>query len=87
MSRFDLFHGHLFLTRSPPHGLGILFHAAEYPAIGPDFKVDLGFCQLDSPLAFDVEAFDRRNWLFFEVSSLMAGVCTDIRKAMPAAWR
>lgn len=66
LSRFDLFHGHLFVARHA-RALGILFHAAEYPAQSQSFPVELGFCQLHSPQKFDQEAMDYRNWIYFKV--------------------
>lgn len=50
-----------------PHGLGILFHAMEYPKLGDRFDVNLGFCQLDSPVEFDEVAWNHRNWLYHQV--------------------
>ncbi|CAI5535404.1 unnamed protein product [Closterium sp. Naga37s-1] len=45
LSRFDLFHCHLFATHASGR-LGALFHAKEYPAFCTDsFPVNLGFCQ------------------------------------------
>ena len=70
LDRFDLFHAHMFLTRGAPGRapeLGLLFHAKEYPSRCPAFPVDLGFCQLNSTLAFDQRAMDLRNLLFFRV--------------------
>ena len=70
LDRFDLFHAHMFLTRGAPGRaleLGLLFHAKEYPRQCPEFPVDLGFCQLNSTLAFDQRAMDLRNLLFFRV--------------------
>ena len=69
LSRFDLFHGHLFRDRNWPHGLGILFHALEYPAYGGDFGVELGFCQTNSNARFSQRAWDARNWLFYKVNT------------------
>ena len=61
--RYDLFHAHLFVAE--PGGVGLLFHAMEYPARSDSFPHDLGFCQRRSPLAFCAEHMARRNALFF----------------------
>ena len=70
LSRFDLFHGHMFRHSSWPHGLGILFHAMEYPCYGESFDIDLGFCQVNSPIGFDQRAWHQRNWIYYQVESL-----------------
>jgi hypothetical protein len=45
LSRFDLFHGHIF-TSYDTNRLGILFHAREYPAYNNStFPLNLGYCQ------------------------------------------
>ncbi|KAK8946320.1 hypothetical protein KSP39_PZI006365 [Platanthera zijinensis] len=45
LSRYDFFHGHLFLA-SGSRRLGILFHAREYPAFEKEkFPYNMGFCQ------------------------------------------
>jgi len=65
LSRFDLHHAHLFSAHKGL-GLGLLFHAMEYPAYDPgEWPVDLGFCQCGSPLAFDAAGMDWRNLLYF----------------------
>eukprot|EP00873_Tetraselmis_striata_P009983 jgi/Tetstr1/430247/TSEL_020075.t1 len=65
LSRFDLFHAHLFLdhsTREP----GLLFHAQEYPAFDEDtFPYQLGFCQEGSPLAYNPQQMVLRNVLWW----------------------
>ena len=66
LNRFDLFHAHLF----QPHdrqGLGLLFHAAEYPARSAAFPVHLGYCQANSTLAYAEGAMDLRNIVYFQV--------------------
>eukprot|EP00891_Asterochloris_glomerata_P002779 jgi/Astpho2/2779/Aster-x1098 len=68
LSRFDLFHAHLFCERTS-NQLGMLFHAHEYPAMGPDFKINLGFCQRGSNLEFNAHAMDFRNLIWFELSA------------------
>lgn len=48
LSRFDLFHAHLFYNRTEGV-LGMLFHAKEYPAFDEcAFPYELGFCQTGS---------------------------------------
>ncbi|XP_021816948.1 uncharacterized protein LOC110759218 isoform X2 [Prunus avium] len=45
LSRYDLFHGHLFLAIDTGR-LGILFHAKEYPAYDKEvFPYNMGYCQ------------------------------------------
>ena len=74
LSRFDLFHAHLFCERTS-NQLGMLFHTHEYPAMGPDFKIDLGYCQRGSNLEFNAHAMDFRNLLWFGVRQSYS-VCT-----------
>jgi len=69
LDRFDLFHAHMFLARRAPGaapGLGLLFHAKEYPRRSAAFPVNLGFCQANSTLAFDQRAMDLRNLVFYQ---------------------
>jgi hypothetical protein len=67
LSRHDLFHGHLFLSRRCG-GVGLLFHAVEYPKYDPwEFPLNLGYCQADSPIPYNERAMDLRNIIFFEV--------------------
>ena len=69
LSRFDLFHAHVF----QPHGhqgLGLLFHAAEYPAYSPEFDVHLGYCQTNSTVAYEEVRMDQRNIIYYEVRML-----------------
>jgi hypothetical protein len=64
LDRFDLFHAHLF----QPHAggsLGLLFHAAEYPARSPAFPYHLGYCQVNSTLAYEERSMDMRNIVFY----------------------
>ncbi|GLT38018.1 hypothetical protein SLA2020_122910 [Shorea laevis] len=58
LNRYDLFHGHLFITET--RRLGILFHAKEYPA---DFPFPLGFCQKGSTTTYD-DSMNLRNILW-----------------------
>ena len=68
LNRFDLFHGHAFVTA---HGaLGILFHAKEYPAYDEDsFPVDLGFCQKNSILPYDETEASMRTVLWLGIDN------------------
>ena len=61
LSRFDLFHGHLFSARDC---VGLLMHTREYPALGPGFDVNLGFCQAGSSVAWDASLQSLRNLLY-----------------------
>jgi hypothetical protein len=64
LSRFDLFHAHVFVDRNAETA-GLLFHAAEYPRLDDEtFPHDLGFCQRNSPWTFDPEKQSRRNALW-----------------------
>ncbi|KXZ41748.1 hypothetical protein GPECTOR_296g798 [Gonium pectorale] len=48
------------------HGLGVLFHACEYPAFHPEsFPFRLGHCQEVSPLQLAPGQLERRNTLWF----------------------
>lgn len=67
LSRFDLFHGHVFLA---PGVFGVLFHAREYPRSD---VYSLGFCQHNSTLPFDEQLQSRRNILFVASASPAAG--------------
>ncbi|KAL6657170.1 hypothetical protein ACP70R_004950 [Stipagrostis hirtigluma subsp. patula] len=63
LSRFDLFHGHLFLA-SGTGRLGILFHAKEYPAFDKElFPYNLGYCQAESNVPYD-DSLNFRNILW-----------------------
>lgn len=70
LDRFDLFHAHLFIAADI--GAGLLFHAAEYPALGPSFKFNLGFCQLDSPLEYSEAKMAWRNLVFIKARPSLA---------------
>mmetsp|Transcript_70583 Transcript_70583/g.181998 ORF Transcript_70583/g.181998 Transcript_70583/m.181998 type:complete len:310 (+) Transcript_70583:61-990(+) len=60
LSRFDLCHGHLFQREDG--GLGILLHAAEYPAFdADDFPIHLGFCQVNSTMPYEARRMRWRN--------------------------
>ncbi|KAK6330442.1 hypothetical protein TWF696_003334 [Orbilia brochopaga] len=61
LSRFDLFHAHLFANPRTKTA-GLVFHAKEYPADDADtFPFNLGFCQLGSNLTFVDKVMRRRN--------------------------
>jgi len=63
LSRYDLFHGHLFLA-SETGRLGILFHAKEYPAFDKElFPYSLGYCQAGSNVQYD-DSMNLRNILW-----------------------
>ncbi|XP_006349750.1 uncharacterized protein [Solanum tuberosum] len=53
LSRFDFFHGHVFLARDSGR-LGILFHAKEYPAYDKEvFPCNMGYCQIGTNVSYD----------------------------------
>ncbi|KAK6347714.1 hypothetical protein TWF718_005551 [Orbilia javanica] len=61
LSRFDLFHGHLFANPSTGT-IGVVFHSKEYPAENADaFPFNLGFCQIDSNVTFSDNVMRKRN--------------------------
>ncbi|XP_073135124.1 uncharacterized protein [Henckelia pumila] len=63
LSRYDLFHGHLFLAADSGR-LGILFHAREYPAYDKEvFPLNMGYCQVGSHVAYD-DSMNLRNILW-----------------------
>ncbi|KAJ4845124.1 hypothetical protein Tsubulata_038390 [Turnera subulata] len=63
LSRYDLFHGHVFLATETGR-LGILFHAREYPAYDKEvFPYNMGFCQKGSNVTYD-ESMNLRNILW-----------------------
>ncbi|XAR52634.1 hypothetical protein NMG60_11020801 [Bertholletia excelsa] len=63
LSRFDLFHGHIFLATGSGR-LGILFHAKEYPLYDKEvFPYYMGYCQIGSNVAFD-NSMNLRNILW-----------------------
>jgi hypothetical protein len=67
LSRWDLFHGHLFACHQRG-ALGVLFHCREYPAFDEAaFPYSLGFCQAGSELRYEAAAQDWRNVLWYQV--------------------
>jgi hypothetical protein len=63
LSRYDLFHGHLFLA-SESGRLGILFHAKEYPAYDKKvFPYNMGYCQRGSDVKYN-DSMNLRNILW-----------------------
>ncbi|KAH7845895.1 hypothetical protein Vadar_007148 [Vaccinium darrowii] len=63
LSRFDLFHGHIFLATNSGR-LGILFHAKEYPMYDKEaFPYNTGYCQIGSNVVYD-ESMNLRNILW-----------------------
>ncbi|KAK1440461.1 hypothetical protein QVD17_06288 [Tagetes erecta] len=62
LSRFDFFHGHLFITADGR--VGILFHAKEYPAYDEEvFPYNMGYCQKGSNVTYD-DSMNLRNILW-----------------------
>jgi hypothetical protein len=61
LSRFCTFHGHLFVTTSC---VGLLIHSREYPALGPDFDINLGNCQVGSMCHWNSHLMALRNILY-----------------------
>ena len=78
LDRFDLFHAHLFLPHGSGNGsgggssraLGLLFHAAEYPARCAAFPYHLGYCQANSTLEYEEKAMDLRNIVYYQARAL-----------------
>ena len=69
LSRFDLFHGHVFKNEDV---VGILFHAKEYCRFDENtFNVDLGYCQIESYVKYDPKQMEKRNIIW--VASLQRG--------------
>ncbi|KAK9868153.1 hypothetical protein WJX84_000651 [Apatococcus fuscideae] len=64
LDRFDLFHAHIFVSADA--GVGLLFHASEYPAQGDAFRFNLGYCQTDSSLQYSEAKMSWRNMLFIK---------------------
>ncbi|KAK4732027.1 hypothetical protein R3W88_025015 [Solanum pinnatisectum] len=63
LSRFDFFHGHVFLARDSGR-LGILFHAKEYPAYDKEvFPCNMGYCQIGTNVSYD-DSMNLRNILW-----------------------
>ncbi|KAL7259551.1 hypothetical protein ACSBR1_005441 [Camellia fascicularis] len=63
LSRFDLFHGHIFLATDSGR-LGILFHAKEYPMYDKKmFPYNMGYCQIGSNVVYD-DSMNFRNILW-----------------------
>ena len=63
LSRFDLFHAHLWTGETSCEGrvvpvVGLLMHAMEYPRADPSagFELDLGRCHFQSSCAYDPAA-------------------------------
>lgn len=77
LSRYDLFHGHLFLAIDSGR-LGILFHAKEYPAYDKEvFPYNMGYCQVGSNVTYD-DSMNLRNILW------LAPLPSDSTKAWAA---
>ncbi|GIL48465.1 hypothetical protein Vafri_4981, partial [Volvox africanus] len=68
---YCLFHAHLFIASPPAPGVGLLFHACEYPAFDVDcFPYNLGYCQEGSPLRPMGQQLAQRNILWYQVSAV-----------------
>ncbi|KAK6334225.1 hypothetical protein TWF730_003440 [Orbilia blumenaviensis] len=64
LSRFDLFHGHLF-ANPITKAVGVVFHSKEYPAQNDDtFPFNLGFCQINSDTVFSERTMRKRNLIW-----------------------
>ncbi|GLI69341.1 hypothetical protein VaNZ11_013927, partial [Volvox africanus] len=64
---YCLFHAHLFIASPPAPGVGLLFHACEYPAFDEDcFPYNLGYCQEGSPLRLMGQQLAQRNILWYQ---------------------
>ncbi|GIL48464.1 hypothetical protein Vafri_4981 [Volvox africanus] len=64
---YCLFHAHLFIASPPAPGVGLLFHACEYPAFDVDcFPYNLGYCQEGSPLRPMGQQLAQRNILWYQ---------------------
>ncbi|GIL96365.1 hypothetical protein Vretimale_2222, partial [Volvox reticuliferus] len=69
---YCLFHAHLFIASPPVPGVGLLFHACEYPAFDEDcFPYRLGYCQENSPLRPMGQQLAQRNFLWYQNQLLM----------------
>ena len=66
LTRRDLFHAHCFFTPKE-RGVGLLFHAKEYPRECEAFPYNLGYCQRGSPLEYSEREMNFRNLLYFQV--------------------
>eukprot|EP00982_Pelagococcus_subviridis_P012121 31144-Pelagococcus_subviridis.AAC.13 len=79
LSRYDLFHAHVFVRASGGRGgvVGLLMHALEYPRYDDaDFPFALGNCQRGSDVAFAPAAAAGRNILW---TADAAGRCAFAR--------
>jgi hypothetical protein len=66
LTRYDLFHAHLFQVGSSDHELGLLFHAKEFPELCKDFPYNLGYCQHSSALKVGATGMDWRNFVWYQ---------------------
>ncbi len=66
LTRWDLFHAHCFITPKD-RGVGLLFHAKEYPRECEAFPYNLGYCQRGSPLEYSEREMDFRNLIYYQV--------------------
>ncbi|EIE26939.1 hypothetical protein COCSUDRAFT_59437 [Coccomyxa subellipsoidea C-169] len=65
LTRWDLFHAHCFFTPKD-RGVGLLFHAKEYPRECEAFPYNLGYCQRGSPLEYSEREMDFRNLIYYQ---------------------
>lgn len=68
LTRYDLFHAHLFQATNDGDRLGLLFHAKEFPELCKDFPYNLGYCQRTSEMQVGTMGMDWRNFLWYEHS-------------------
>ncbi|GLC72123.1 hypothetical protein PLESTF_001209400 [Pleodorina starrii] len=75
-----LFHAHLFAARPPaPPGLGLLFHACEYPDFHEaDFPYRLGHCQEASRLRPTGRQMAQRNLLWYQDRLVLLDVSSGL---------
>ncbi|GFR45224.1 hypothetical protein Agub_g6621, partial [Astrephomene gubernaculifera] len=67
LSPHCLFHAHLFLAHQPAGGVGLLFHACEYPRFDElHFPYRLGHCQEGSKLSVTHGQLAQRNLLWYQ---------------------
>lgn len=66
LTRYDLFHAHLFRATDDRGRLGLLFHAKEFPVLCKEFPYNLGYCQRGSTMQNDSTGLDWRNFLWYQ---------------------
>ena len=65
LTRYDLFHAHLFQASNDSGHLGLLFHAKEFPELCKEFPYNLGYCQRSSEVQVGSTGMDWRNFLWY----------------------